>query len=131
MKEIGRVLKPGGIVVLSTSNRYFPTKVVRIWSRTNDVEHILIYGSYVHYSGYFEPPEGFDLSANALNPTAKLWCSISPTIAAIVACGVVDFIGGRGFPALIAGVLAYIKCPGSPDPVYVVQARKIQYSSGK
>jgi 2-polyprenyl-3-methyl-5-hydroxy-6-metoxy-1,4-benzoquinol methylase len=26
MKEVGRVLKPGGMVILSTSNRCFPTK---------------------------------------------------------------------------------------------------------
>jgi len=37
-----------GMVILSTSDKCFPTKVVRIWSRTNDLEHILIYGSYIH-----------------------------------------------------------------------------------
>jgi len=63
MREVGRVLKPGGSVILSTSNRCFPTKAVNIWLRTNDMEHILIYGSYIHFSGAFEPPEARDISA--------------------------------------------------------------------
>lgn len=62
MREVGRVLKPGGSVILSTSNRCFPNKAVDIWLRTSDMEHILIYGSYIHFSGAFEPPEGRDIS---------------------------------------------------------------------
>lgn len=62
MKEVARVLKPGGMVILSTSNRCFPTKAVSIWLQTKDVEHCLIYGSYMHYTGSFEPPEAKDLS---------------------------------------------------------------------
>eukprot|EP00933_Yihiella_yeosuensis_P081434 TRINITY_DN9503_c0_g9_i1.p1 TRINITY_DN9503_c0_g9~~TRINITY_DN9503_c0_g9_i1.p1 ORF type:complete len:404 (-),score=59.25 TRINITY_DN9503_c0_g9_i1:73-1251(-) len=64
MKEVGRVLKPGGRVILSTSNRCFPTKAVSVWLRTKDTGHILIYGSYMHYSGLFEAPECKDLSSN-------------------------------------------------------------------
>jgi len=60
MKEVGRVLKPGGSVILSTSNRCFPTKAVKIWLNTNDMEHVLIYGSYIHFSALFEPPESRD-----------------------------------------------------------------------
>lgn len=42
MKEVGRVLKPGGMVILSTSNRCFPTKAVNIWLQTGDLEHVRI-----------------------------------------------------------------------------------------
>eukprot|EP00439_Symbiodinium_sp_Y106_P082559 s117_g22.t1 len=63
MKEVGRVLKPGGMVILSTSNRCFPTKAVNIWLQTGDLEHVLIYGSYMHYAGSFEEPEALDLSS--------------------------------------------------------------------
>lgn len=62
MKEVARVLKPGGMVILSTSNRCFPTKAVSIWLRTGDLGHCLIYGSYIHYAGDFEPVEARDLS---------------------------------------------------------------------
>lgn len=68
MKEVARVLKPGGMVVLSTSNRCFPSKAVSIWLRTGDIEHCLIYGSYVHYTGAFEPPVALDLGG----PLARL-----------------------------------------------------------
>ena len=57
MKEVARVLKPGGTVILSTSNRCFPTKAVNIWLRTGDLEHVLIYASYMHYARAFEPPK--------------------------------------------------------------------------
>jgi len=63
MKEVGRVLKPGGSVILSTSNRCFPTKAVKIWLNTNDMEHILIYGSHIHFSAMFEPPESRDITS--------------------------------------------------------------------
>jgi len=62
MKEVGRVLKPGGTVILSTSNRCFPTKAVDIWLRTNDVEHCVIYASYMHYSDAFEAPQARDIT---------------------------------------------------------------------
>ena len=35
--EINRVLKPGGKVLISQSNRFFPTKVIRIWLQTDDL----------------------------------------------------------------------------------------------
>lgn len=56
MREVARVLRPGGTVILSTSNRCFPTKAVNVWLQAGDAEHILIYGSYIHYSGAFEAP---------------------------------------------------------------------------
>jgi len=63
-KEIGRVLKPGGMAIMSQSNRCFPTKAINIWLQTNDLEHIFIIGSYFHYAGAFNPPESLDISPN-------------------------------------------------------------------
>lgn len=63
-QEIGRVLRPGGVCMLSMSNRCFPTKAFQIWLRTNDLEHIFIAGSFFHYSGLFEPPKCDDISPN-------------------------------------------------------------------
>ena len=42
MKEVNRVLKPGGLAVMSFSNRCFPTKAVSIWTATGDLDHIWI-----------------------------------------------------------------------------------------
>jgi SAM-dependent methyltransferase len=63
-QEIGRVLKPGGTVIFSMSNRCFPTKAFRIWMQTNDLEHIFIVGSFLHLSGQFDPPRSLDISPN-------------------------------------------------------------------
>lgn len=62
MAEIARVLKPAGTVILAASNRSFPEKAVEIWTRTGTLEHVLIYGSYLHFAGAFEAPEARDLS---------------------------------------------------------------------
>lgn len=64
VKEIGRVLRPGGQAIISCSNRCFPSKAFQIWLRTNDLEHIFIIGSFFHYSGMFEPPTSEDRSPN-------------------------------------------------------------------
>jgi len=63
-QEIGRVLRPGGVCMLSMSNRCFPTKAFRIWLQTNDAEHVFIAGSFFHYSGLFDAPKCDDVSPN-------------------------------------------------------------------
>ena len=60
--EIGRVLRPGGMCLISISNRCFPTKAWNLWLRTNDLEHVFITGSFFHYSGMFDPPSCIDRS---------------------------------------------------------------------
>jgi len=64
VKEIGRVLRPGGVCMLSMSNRCFPTKAFQIWLQTSDLEHIFIAGSFFHYSGMFDAPKCDDISPN-------------------------------------------------------------------
>ncbi|KAJ1428015.1 hypothetical protein B484DRAFT_329774 [Ochromonadaceae sp. CCMP2298] len=63
-KEVQRVLRPGGMAIMSQSNRCFPTKAIGIWLKTNDMEHVFVIGSYFHYAGGFAPPEGVDISPN-------------------------------------------------------------------
>eukprot|EP00475_Leptophrys_vorax_P025219 TRINITY_DN35262_c0_g1_i1.p1 TRINITY_DN35262_c0_g1~~TRINITY_DN35262_c0_g1_i1.p1 ORF type:complete len:150 (-),score=6.02 TRINITY_DN35262_c0_g1_i1:210-614(-) len=63
-QEMARVLKPGGIAMMSFSNRCFWTKAIQIWTSTGDVDHVLIVGSYFHYAGGFEPPQARDISPN-------------------------------------------------------------------
>lgn len=61
-EEMGRVLRPGGRAIMSFSNRCFPTKVVNIWGRTTDLEHVFIVGCYFHYSGAFQRPIAHELN---------------------------------------------------------------------
>lgn len=63
-KEMSRILKPGGLAIMSFSNRCFWTKAISIWTSTGDADHALIIGSYFHYAGGFEPPQAVDISPN-------------------------------------------------------------------
>jgi len=63
MLEVARVLRPGGLVILSTSNRCFPSKAIDIWLRATMMERLLIYGSYIHFADEFEPVQAHDLSS--------------------------------------------------------------------
>ncbi|KAG2291758.1 hypothetical protein Bca52824_038427 [Brassica carinata] len=54
-KEMNRILKPGGLALMSFSNRCFFTKAISIWTSTGDADHALIVGSYFHYAGGYEP----------------------------------------------------------------------------
>lgn len=60
-REMRRVLKPGGRAIMSFSNRCFPTKVVDIWLRRNDLERVLLVGCYFWFAGGFERPLGREL----------------------------------------------------------------------
>mmetsp|Transcript_35090 Transcript_35090/g.89774 ORF Transcript_35090/g.89774 Transcript_35090/m.89774 type:complete len:313 (+) Transcript_35090:193-1131(+) len=61
-KEMHRVLKPGGVAMMSFSNRCFPTKAVSIWTSSGDLDHVWIVGSYFHYTPGFTAPKSRDIS---------------------------------------------------------------------
>merc|ERR1711871_773906 len=48
--------------VMSFSNRCFPTKAISIWTQTGDLDHIMIVGSYFHYTPGFAAPQVRDLT---------------------------------------------------------------------
>lgn len=64
VKEMCRILKPGGMAIISFSNRCFWTKAISIWTSTGDPDHVMIVGAYFHYAGGFEPPQAVDISPN-------------------------------------------------------------------
>jgi SAM-dependent methyltransferase len=52
--DVGRVLAPGGHVVVSFSNRCFPTKAVALWLAAGDDDHRLIVRGYLERGGFVE-----------------------------------------------------------------------------
>lgn len=62
-RRVGRVLKSGGIFVVTFSNRMFPTKAVRIWRESTDRGRIDLVTSYFAAAGNFH-----DVRSGFVNP---------------------------------------------------------------
>jgi SAM-dependent methyltransferase len=57
LAEAGRVLRPGAPLVVTFSNRCFPTKAVHGWLRSDDLGHVAIVEAYVRATEAFDEPE--------------------------------------------------------------------------
>ena len=55
-RDVARVLRPGGRLVCTFSNRVFATKAIRGWLYATDEERCRIVGEYFDRSGVFGPP---------------------------------------------------------------------------
>lgn len=63
LSEAGRILRPGGKVLISFSNRVFIDKAVAGWTGKADIDHIETVGAYLKATKRFqEPLEAVDLS---------------------------------------------------------------------
>ena len=52
-KDINRVLKPGGILIVTFSNRWFPTKTIHIWPQLHEFERMGLVLEYFLESGLY------------------------------------------------------------------------------
>ena len=59
---IGRVLKPGGSCLVSTSHRLFPTKAIRAFMVLPAAQRCTLVASFFNYTGLFEAPVVLDRS---------------------------------------------------------------------
>jgi SAM-dependent methyltransferase len=64
LQEVHRVLRPGGKMIVSQSNRCFPTKAIAMWLNMNDRAHLELINGYFQYAGGFEPRKAFDITAS-------------------------------------------------------------------
>ena len=62
LREVGRVLRPGAPVVITFSNRCFPTKAVAVWHELDDRGHTQLVESYLEDAGNFADVRGLDRS---------------------------------------------------------------------
>ena len=57
-RHVNRILKPGGMFIVTFSNRMFPTKAVRIWRASSDRARVELVQSYMEHAGNFEDIRG-------------------------------------------------------------------------
>lgn len=66
LREVGRVLKPAAPVVITFSNRCFPTKAVAVWHQLDDRGHMRLVERYLEESGSFANVRSLDRSPRRL-----------------------------------------------------------------
>lgn len=62
LREVGRVLRPGAPLVVTFSNRCFPTKAVRAWHGADDAGHVRFVLDLLRAAGTFSDLEALDRS---------------------------------------------------------------------
>jgi SAM-dependent methyltransferase len=62
LREVGRVLKPGAPLVITFSNRCFPSKAIAIWYQLDDQGHMRLVEDYFQGAGNFRNIRGLDRS---------------------------------------------------------------------
>ncbi len=58
-REVGRVLKPGGLFMVVFSNRMFPPKAVDIWRKTDEPRRVELVKKYFELAGVFSMEGSF------------------------------------------------------------------------
>jgi len=66
LREVGRVLKVGAPVVITFSNRCFPTKAVAVWHQLDDRGHVKLVERYLQEAGNIRNIRSFDRSPRRL-----------------------------------------------------------------
>ncbi|UQN09980.1 methyltransferase domain-containing protein [Deinococcus sp. QL22] len=62
LREVARVLKPGAPIVITFSNRCFPTKAVQIWHSLDDAGHLALVADFLRQAGGFAGVQMLDCS---------------------------------------------------------------------
>jgi len=58
-REVGRVLKPGGLFLVVFTNRWFPPKVVWLWENASERERLELVEEYMIRAGAFDDADCF------------------------------------------------------------------------
>jgi SAM-dependent methyltransferase len=72
-REVNRLLKPGGLFVVSFSNRCFPTKAIAAWVSSGDKEHRELVESYFVTAGNWSTPQTAAHTPRQSDPLYAVW----------------------------------------------------------
>ncbi len=76
-KQVSRILRPGGVFIVSFSNRMFPTKAVLIWRNSTDRGRIDLVGTYMEAAENFEGIEASFVNADTSPPDDPIFAVFS------------------------------------------------------
>ena len=65
--EMMRVMRPGGLAIMSFSNRMFWTKAIKLWTGSNEWQRVLVCAAYFHFTG-FQDIQAFEITTGEGNP---------------------------------------------------------------
>ncbi len=68
LRDLARVLRPGAPVVITFSNRRFPTKVIALWEALDDQGHAQLVAHYLRAAGGWTDMVGLDRSPELGDP---------------------------------------------------------------
>jgi len=54
LTEVRRILRPGGLIIITFSNRWFPTKAIRVWSELHEFERVGMVTQWLQQAGFSE-----------------------------------------------------------------------------
>jgi SAM-dependent methyltransferase len=72
-REVNRVLKPGGVFVVSFSNRCFPTKAIAAWTASTDEQHTELVEYYFDVAGNWTTPQTAAHTPRRRDPLYAVW----------------------------------------------------------
>ena len=58
-REVGRILRPGGLFLVIYSNRMFPQKATKIWRESGESERVILVEEFFKHAGLFKSPKVF------------------------------------------------------------------------
>ncbi len=72
-REVNRVLQPGGLFIVSFSNRCFPTKAVAAWLAGGDREHLGLVQGYFTTADNWGEPQAAANTPRHVDPLYVVW----------------------------------------------------------
>ncbi len=88
LREAGRVLRPGAPLVVTFSNRCFPTKVIAAWQALDDEGHVALVERFFRAAGNWTRVEALDRSPRDGDPLyAVIGTSAGPAAGAAPVAG--------------------------------------------
>ena len=76
-EEVSRILRPGGVFIVSFSNRMFPTKAVLIWRNSTDRGRVDLVGTYMEAAENFEDIQGSFINPETSPPDDPVFAVLS------------------------------------------------------